>query len=156
LDRLIVTASGIVEELIRQLPGFRRTKKHFIKKKYAKQFLAYGRMTRFESTTSIRQVIVLSERRMRRLAHFKVTFIARDETGLEPRDVLAVLGLIADPRMVLVEIAFDFGFRSGVTGSYVRRHALFGKSRPKNVASIRSYDSWGTRKGTKFVRSYYK
>jgi hypothetical protein len=71
-------------------------------------------------------------------------------------DVLSVLGLLPDARVVLVELAFDFGPRSGVTGAYVRRHALFGKSRPKNVASFRGYDSWGTRKGAKFVRSYYK
>ena len=33
---------------------------------------------------------------------------------------------------------------------------FFGKSRPNNVANLRCYDSWGTRKGGKFVRSYYK
>ncbi len=156
LDRLVVTASGIAEELIRRLPGFRRTKKHFLRKKHSKHFLAYSRVTKFESTTSIRQMIVLSDRRMRRLAYCKVTLIARDETGLVPRDVLSVLGLLPDARVVLIELAFDFGSGPGVTGAYVRRHALFGKSRPKNVASFRGYDSWGTREGAKFVRSYYK
>ena len=156
LDRLIVTATGIAEDLIRGLPGFRRTKKHFLKKKYPKHFLTYGRKTTFESTASIRQMIVLSDRRRRGLAFCTVTLIARDETGLEPEDVLAVLGLLPDARIVLIELAFDFGSSSGVTGAYVRRHALFGKSKPCNVAAIRGYDSWGTRKGPKFVRSYYK
>jgi hypothetical protein len=156
LDRLVVTASGIAEELIRRLPGFRRTKKHFLRRRHPKDFLAYGRVTVFEGTTSIRQLIVLSDRKMRRLPYCKVTLIARDETGLEPRDVLSVFGLIADPKLVLVELAFDYGFGSGVTGAYVRQHALFGKSKPCNVATIRGYDSWGTRKGPKFVRSYYK
>jgi len=156
LDRLVVTASGISEDLICCLPGFRRAKKHFLRPKHPKHFLSYGRLTTFETTTSIRQMIVLSDRRMRRLAHCKVTLIARDETGLEPRDVLSVRGLLPDARIVLVELAFDFGFSSGVTGAYVRRHALFGKSRPCNVASLRGYDSWGTRKGPKFVRSYNK
>lgn len=156
LDRLVVTASGIAEDLILKLPGFRRVKKHFLRPKHPKHFLTYSRKTTFESTTSIRQMIVLSERRMRRLAYCKVTLIAGDETGLLREDVLSVLGLLPDARVAMVELAFDFGTGSGVTGAYVRRHALFGKSRPKNVASIRGYDSWGTRKGAKFVRSYYK
>jgi hypothetical protein len=156
LDDLVATASGIAEDLILRLPGFRRVKKHFLRRKHPKHFLAYSRKTTFESTTSIRQMIVLSERRMQRLAYCKVTLIARDETGLKPEDVLSVLRLLPDARIVLVELAFDFGFSSGVTGAFVRRHALFGKSRAKNVASIRGYDSWGTRKGPKFVRSYFK
>jgi hypothetical protein len=42
LDRLVVTASGIAEDLILRLPGFHRTKKHFLRQKHPKHFLAYG------------------------------------------------------------------------------------------------------------------
>jgi len=156
LDRLTVTASGIEEDLILKLPGFRRTKKHFLRAKHPKHFLTYGRKTTFKSTTSIRQMIALAERRRRKLAECKVTLIARDETGLLPKDVLSVLRLLPDTKIVMIELAFDFGPQSGITGAYVRRHALFGKSHPNRVASIRGYDSWGTRKGAKFVRSYFK
>ena len=75
---------------------------------------------------------------------------------MRPEDVLSVLELLPGAKLVLVELAFDFGFKSGVDGEYVRAHALFGKSRPNNVANLRGYDSWGTRRGSKFVRSYYK
>jgi len=115
----VVTASGIAEDLIRRLPGFRRAKKHFLRQKHPKHFLAYGRATTFETTTSIRQMVVLLDRRMRRLAHCKVRLIASDETGLLPEDVLSVLGLLPDARVVPIELAFDFGSTYGVTGAYV-------------------------------------
>ena len=41
------------------------------------------------------------------------------ETGLLPEDVLSVLGLLPDARVVLIEFAFDFGSTYGVTGAYV-------------------------------------
>ena len=90
------------------------------------------------------------------MAEFKLTMFARDKTGLEPEDVKAVERLLLDVEVVSLELAFDFGFSSGVDGAYVRRHGLFGKSRLKTVAFLECYDAWGTRKGAKFVRSYLK
>jgi hypothetical protein len=93
---------------------------------------------------------------MPHIAPFKVTLIARDEVGLQRTDVLSILELLPDSRIVLVELAFDFGFRSGVDGAFVRRHALFGKSRPNQGGVYRCWDSWGSRRGAKYVRSYFK
>jgi hypothetical protein len=156
LDRIGVTTSGISEDLILKSRKFRRVNKHFVWRKYPQQFLPYDRVSKFTSRTSICEMHVLTGRQMKRLAQCKITMIARDQTGLQPRDVMAVLDLLPDVRLVMVEIAFDFGFNSGVDGAYVRRHGLFGKSRHSQVASHRCYDSWGSRKGAKFVRSYYK
>jgi hypothetical protein len=83
--------------------------------------------------------------------------IAEDQQGLQFADVCAVLELLPDVRVGLVEIAWDFSPDSGVDGAFIRKHALFGKSRRGRVAEIRGYDSWGSRKGRKkFVRSYDK
>lgn len=156
LDRAQVTASSVSEQMILGIPGFYRTSKHFLKRKHAQDFLPYGRVTTFTSNTSIAHLTVLSDRRMPHIAPCKVALIGSDVTGLQPEDVIRVLELLPDSKLVLVEIAFDFGFRSGVDGAYVRRHALFGNCRRNQVGSIRCYDSWGSRKGAKFVRSYFK
>jgi len=83
--------------------------------------------------------------------------IAEDQRGLQFADVCAVLELLPDVRVGLVEIAWDFSPDSVVDGAFIRKHALFGKSRRRRVAEIRGYDSWGSRRGRqKFVRSYDK
>lgn len=155
LDRLAITGEGIPDEEILTIPGTHRTKKHLLRRK-GEKFLPYGRKTEFTTTGTIRQMVVLSDPQMPHIAKCKMTLIARDHNGLKPQDVLSVLELLPGAKLVLVELAFDFGFKSGVDGEYVRAHALFGKSRPNNVANLRCYDTWGTRKGSKFVRSYYK
>lgn len=156
LDRLGVTASGISEGLVLAIPGFRRERKHLVRPKHPREFRAYGRMTKFTSTSSVRQMTALTERRLPTIAECKVTMIARDETGLQPKDAFAVLELLPDVKLVMVELAFDFGSSSGVDGAYVRKHALFGKSRRNQISAHRCYDTWGTRRGAKFIRSYYK
>jgi hypothetical protein len=113
-------------------------------------------MSKFTSGGSIREMNVYTGRRMERMAHCKVTMIARDETGLLPKDMFSVLELLPGVRLVTVELAFDFGFESGVDGEFVRQHGLFGKSRRNQFASRRCYDTSGSRKGAKFVRSYFK
>ena len=156
LDRMEMTASEVDESLILGIPGVRRGRNEFIRRKDPKQFLPYTRRTPYTTTGSIRQIVVLSEPSMPHIAPCKVSLIARDETGLQRNDVLSFLEFLPDSRIVLVELAFDFGFRSGMDGEFLRKHALFGKSRPNQVGVRRGWDCWGTRKGTKFVRSYFK
>ena len=156
LDRLAMISDAISDDAILEIPGTRRTKKQLLRHDAQNNFLPYGRKTVFTTKGSIREIVVLSEPQMPHIAKCKVTLMARNRFGLQRRHVMDVLERLPGAKLVLVELAFDFGFKSGVDGEYVRAHALFGKSRPKNVANLHCYDSWGTRKGGKFVRSYYK
>jgi hypothetical protein len=156
LDRLVMTASEMDETSILEIPGFRRGRNHFLRRKHPTDFLPYGRRTLYLTTGSISQVVVLSEPSIPHIAPRKVTLIARDEVGLQPTDVLSILELLPDAQFVLVELAFDFGSGSEVDGAFVRQHALFGKSRPNQVGVYHCWDSWGSRRGAKYVRSYFK
>jgi hypothetical protein len=157
LDRLGIDSSGFPADAVLRLPEFERTKGHWLKRREPDDFLPYGRVTRFASTTSIRELNVLSERQSHRLAGCKIMMIAEDQQGLRFADVCAVLELLPDVRVGLVELAWDFSPDSGVDGAFIRKHALFGKSRRRRVAEIRGYDSWGSRRGRqKFVHSYDK
>jgi hypothetical protein len=155
-DRLEFTTSGVNEELLLTIPGLRRTAKHLLRASSSNGFVAYQRVTVFEGTNSIQRMTVRSAKRFRRLANCVVTLIAKDKFGLQPNDVLAVTSLLPDVRLTIVEIAFDFGFTSGVSGWLVRATGLFGKAKPNQVGVFCGWDCWGNRKSAKFTRSYFK
>jgi hypothetical protein len=156
LDRLEVTTSAFDTDLILDIPGFRRTSDGFVRRRHPAVFLSYRRLCIFTGVRSVQKIHIFYEATMRGLAARKIALIARDVSGLEWSDVRSILEILPNVRFVMVELAFDFGFASSVDGAYVRAHALFGKSRRNQVATYRGYDSWGSRRGAKFVRSYYK
>lgn len=155
-DRLEVNASEIAKEQILDIPGFRSKGDHFLRRKNPKTFLPYRRVANYESKTSIRQLDVLYEPSGQWIAPLKVTLIPCDETGLLPGDVLSVLELLTGATIVRLEIAFDFAYQSGIDGEWARSYSLFGKAQRNQVGTLRGYDCWGSRKGAKLVRSYYK
>src|SRR6267143_3374277 len=156
LDRLEFTATGIAKKQILDIPGFRSGNNHFVRRKGPENFLPYRRVANFESDTSIRKMDVLYEPTAPWIAPFKVTLISHDKTGLQPGDVLSILELLPGAKVIRIEVAFDFGYSAGVDGAWVRSHSLFGKARRNQVGIRRSWDAWGSRRGAKFVRSYYK
>ena len=157
LDRLRIDSSGFPADAVLRLPGFERTAGHLLRRRAPDDFLPHRRLTRFASTTSIGEMVVLTERQSPRLPACRITMIAEDQQGLQFEDVRTVLELLPDARVRLVETAWDFSPDSVVDGAFIRAHALFGKSRRRRVAEIRGYDSWGSRGGrNKFVRSYDK
>lgn len=156
LDRLEFTATGIAKKQILDIPGFRSGDDHFVRRKAPENFLPYRRVANFESDTSIRKMDVLYKPTARWIAAFKVTLISQDKTGLQPVDVLSILELLPGAKVVRIEVAFDFGYSAGVDGAWIRSHSLFGKARRNQVGIRRGWDAWGSRRGAKFVRSYYK
>jgi hypothetical protein len=156
LDGVEFIATGIAKKQILDIPGFRGGDDHFVKQKAPENFQPYRRVANFESDTSIWKMHVLYKPTAQWIAPFKVTLISQDKTGLLPVDVLSILELLPGAKLVRIDVAFDFGYRSGVDGAWVRSHSLFGKARRNQVGIRRGWDAWGSRKGTKFVRSYYK
>lgn len=156
LDRTDVGCRGIDMDGLMKIPGFRRTRRHWIKKKRPEDFIPYGCITTFQSTTSAAQFWVYSEPQSRRLPRFKVTFIPEDKVGLGIAMLRPVLDCMENPVISRLEVDFDFPDDSGVHSAYVRSRGLFGKCRPHSVGIRPTWDAWGTREGAKFVRSYYK
>jgi hypothetical protein len=72
-DRLGIASAGFAYEQFVRLPGFRRDRNHWVRRSKPEDFVAYGQLTRFSSTTSIREMCVLSEGQSQRLAPCKVT-----------------------------------------------------------------------------------
>jgi hypothetical protein len=156
VDRLIVACADLYMGALLELEGFSREKSHWLKPKTATDFIAYGRVTKLINKRSGAQILVYSERKSRKLAPYRITFIPADKVGLRPEDALAVVRCVDGHRIALAEVALDFPFGCGLNCAFVRQHGLFGKSRPYSVGKKPGWDAWGSRRGAKFVRSYYK
>ncbi len=156
VDRLEIGCAGVHMDRLLKLEGYRCTRSHWLKPKSPTDFIPYGRVTALRNEKCGTQILVYSERKSRKLPPYRLTFIPDDKLGLQPKDAFAVLDCVEKHRVSKVELAFDFPSGSGVDSAFVRARALFGKSKPYSVGKRPGWDAWGSRKGAKFVRSYYK
>ncbi len=156
VDRFEIGCTGLDMAEISRLEGYRRTRSHWLKAKSPTDFVPYRRVTAFRNAKSDSQILVYSDRKSPKMRPYRVVLIPDDKLGLQPGDALAVVDCAEQHRISKVELAFDFPTGSGIDCAFVRRHALFGKSREYSVGKRPGWDAWGSRLGAKFVRSYYK
>jgi hypothetical protein len=156
LDRIVAAASVVPTAAIQNIPGFRLRRRYPVKPQRRGDFVPYGWAARIAGTGSIREVVIYSDRQAKWLAPAKIIVIARDALGLQFADACSVFELLSNPQLIDVEIALDFPINSLVDVAFVERHAIFGKSQPRNVGKNPLYSNYGTRVGSKFVRSYAK
>jgi hypothetical protein len=88
----------------------------------------YGRCRLYRSTTDDTRVLWHYQRQRGWLKPWKVTLVADDNRGLRPADVHIVMRHCKFVRILIVELALDFD-ESVMDHRFVRRHAIFGKSR---------------------------
>jgi len=156
LDRFQLTTSGYPKQAFLAMPQYRRTRSHLLRRKDPEGWLAYRRLTAFRSTSNATTLAVRTEPLKPWLAPCRIEFVADDLAGLGTEDVLPVLEILRDVQLSLVELAVDFSPKTGVDSDYVLAHGVFGKSRPRPELHQPNYDAWGSKKGSKFVKSYFK
>jgi hypothetical protein len=85
----------------------------------------------------------------------KSTLIAPKAGELLRPEINEIFRAFRAPRILLAEIAFDFSLALGIDSTFIREHAMFGKSRLRND---NRYDTvtYGGRRSDKFVRAYLK
>jgi hypothetical protein len=115
-------------------------------------FQPYGCAQWFHGARNGLKVAIESDRRERFLSPYRLTLFADDLTGLLPAEVFNVLEQVPDFQLTMIELALDFP--EGLDRGKVRQHVLFGKTRP--APSVNGTDYWGTRKGLKLCRCYFK
>jgi hypothetical protein len=116
----------------------------------------YGLVRRVRCTGGIRELTVEYQRSSHWADPFRITILPRHRAGLLFEDLNAVIQLLPNFKIVLIEVAFDFPITSIVDVRFVQERALFGRSWPRFVGINPLHDSWGTRKSQKFVRSYVR
>jgi hypothetical protein len=150
IDRVVATASDLSLDALAAISGYE------IKKPRSLWNKSYRTATPIKGTGSIRDVIIESAPAKPYYPRYRVVIQPRDVSGLEAQALASILERLTNPKIQLVEVAFDFPFDSIVDTEFVERYGVFGKSNPRRVGQIPAYDSWGGRKGPKFVKSYFK
>jgi len=148
LDRVGINAGATDRQSIRSLPGFRCVRSHFLRTG------AYQRVLELNNAETGTTILFYDRAMVPWVAKAKFMLIANDKTGLQPAELLAIFELVPDSRLFLVELAFDFDRKLGVTLAFVLAHALFGKSRFR--ARKPGILWFGTRRSAKLVRAYWK
>lgn len=156
IDRLQLTAAEFPVADILAVGEYRSLRSHRIVAKDSTQPYGYGRVRIFRHEKTGTKLAVLSERRKPWLAAFRYEFQGQDTTGIQPGDVLQGLQFLRAYRLVLVEPAVDFSLNTGVDENTIRRHCRFGKSRRRPDDQWPTRQTWGSRKGGKFIRTYFK
>lgn len=89
----------------------------------------YARCRQFESLTNDTKIYWQYCRQKGWLKPWKITMVADDKTGLSRKEIEKVLRQCRSYEFLTVEIAIDFSPSTGVDKQFIRRHAVFGKSR---------------------------
>jgi hypothetical protein len=110
-----------------RLKGFKVTRDSFVRSQTT--ILTYERCRHYHSDENDTKVYWQYFRRSMFLKPWKVTIVADDKTGLSFDEIDTVLGHCSFWRFLIIEVAIDFSPATGVDRNFVRRHAIFGKSR---------------------------
>jgi hypothetical protein len=153
IDRLQCFAHGSVPASIL---GFTLLHDRFVRVQTKSGFVAYGRVREYVNSTTGTRVFLQYQPRRRGLPPFKITLISNDRNILSRLEIEGVLKSFANYRLLLLETTFDFHPHSGIDLTFVRRHALFGKSRRKRSRLYPHSELYGCRKAEKLARCYWK
>ena len=116
----------------------------------------YKRVRTFHGITSGTKVYWQHQPNCCWLAPGRVTLVGTDETGLTPKEIARIFKSCSIDSPALVELAFDFGPKSGVNSGFVKRYGVFGKSRRRRNRGGVGQLRFGARRSGKLVRCYWK
>lgn len=110
-----------------KLRGFKVTRDSFVRPQT--NIPTYERCRQYQSTSNGAKLFWQYYRRSSFLKPWKITIVADDKTGLSYDEIDTVLGRCRFWHFLTIEVAIDFRPSTGVNKQFVRRHAVFGKSR---------------------------
>ena len=110
-----------------RLEGFKLVRDWFVRCQTT--ISTYARVRQYQSVTNDTKIFWQYQRLRPWLKPWKITIVADDESGLSYEEVEKVLRHCRYFRFLTVEIAVDFVPSAGVNRRFVRKHAVFGKSR---------------------------
>jgi len=156
IDRTEFTARSFRTDQSGKIPGFVRLTSHPLLQKPG-AWNPYSYIRRFKSLTDKTTVNVLSHPRKPWLEPYRVVMIPDDASGLLPPHALPFWKLTSGQVIRYLEWAVDFPPATQVSGACVQRNGQFGKSRPlEEEEKYFRYVTYGSKKGGKFIRAYYK
>jgi hypothetical protein len=153
LDRLAIRAFAETGSCVKRIDGFRVISD--VRPQTQGKLRTYGRLRRFESLKNSATISEQYQPQLRWLSDCRFLMIAEDKTGITPHEIKALLKQTLGHRVSMFELALDFSPSLGIDEQFVRRHALFGKSR-RRKQEFAGFLHFGSRASTKLVRCYRK
>lgn len=117
---------------------------------------AYGRVRVLRNSTSETFVSWSYRPKKFYLTPWKLSICPSDEMGCDLPELVVIAQALPNHRLLLAEISLDFPLHERINRTFVLKHGLFGKSRRNKVLEIEPELRFGSRKGGKFVRVYWK
>jgi len=149
-DAITIGCDHVETKQLKKHPDWHCYQDHPLKRKKPQDFLPYQKIARFRSNKTDSKFWLYYHRLGKRLSNFRVVFFSDDQRGLQFEELGSVLENVKRAQIARLEVAFDCGLATGVDCRFVRGHFLSGKCKPDSA------NEWGRRKGTKFIRSYFK
>jgi hypothetical protein len=138
---------------IPEIPGFRVCRDSFVRQQTA--IRTYSRVRNFKNLKTCTTIYAQYWAAPPWLEPVKVTVVADDSKGVQRQELEAICGQFKWTRLLMAEIAFDFGEGSEVDRTFVLSHALFGRSKLVGGRLFKDL-RYGTRKSSTMVRAYQK
>ena len=137
-----------------RVKGFKVTRDSFVRSQTT--IPTYKRCRHYQSKENEAKIYWQYWRQKAWLKPWKITIVADDKAGLLYDEIDAVLRHCRFWHFLTIEVAIDFSHSTGVDRNFIRRHAIFGKSRRRRKHQTDALVYFGTRKSDKFVRCYEK
>lgn len=154
IDRVQILCPMPQDGQLPVIPGFQVVWDHFVPCQTTMR--TYSRVRHYTNLLSGTKVYAQYDPAAPWRAAVKLTFCPDDRTGLLRQELEEFLMPFPRYRMLTLEIYFDFSDKAGIDYKFIRRHALFGKSRRQTSGKFAYKLTYGSRKSTKFVRCYPK
>jgi hypothetical protein len=152
LDRVQFVARTWTRQLP-DLPGFTVCRDSFVRPQTS--IRTYPRVRNFKNLKTNTTVDAQYWAAPPWLEPVKLTVVGDDSRGLQRAELRNVCRQFRWTRLLMVEIAFDFGEGSEVDRTFVLRHGLFGKSELVGGRFFKDL-RYGTRHSSTMVRAYQK
>jgi hypothetical protein len=127
IDRVQIVSWARQDWTPPRLKGFEVTRDSFVRSQT--NIPTYERCRHYRSKGNDAKIYWQYFRRSSFLKPWKVTIVADDKSGLSYDEIDTVLGHCRYWHFLIIEVAIDFSPATGVDRNFVRRHAIFGKSR---------------------------
>jgi|SRR5580700_675836 hypothetical protein len=150
IDRVVATASDVSLDAIGAISGYKLEKARTLWNQ------SYRTATPIKGSGSVRRLNVETGPSKPCFPRCRAVIEPNDITGLQPQGLASIVERLTNPKLQLVELALDFPADTMVDTEFIENYATFGKSKPRRVGQMPAYDSWGSRKGSKLVKSYFK
>jgi hypothetical protein len=119
-----------------RLDGYKVVRDCFVRRQTTTA--TYARSKQYQCLSNDTKIYWQYERLKGWLKPWKITIVADDESGLSYEDIEKVLKHCRHYRFLTIELAVDFSPSTGVDQQFIRRHAVFGKSRRRAKKNTRS------------------